>query len=362
MSLRLGRFFGIEVVIHWTFPLLLLYAVFVALSQEGGTWMDALSLCIFVLAVFFCVILHEFGHALTARMYGVRTRDITLLPIGGVARLERMPEKPVQELVVALAGPAVNVVIAGLLIPALILLGAGMDTENMGLATGDFFLRLALVNIFLVVFNMLPAFPMDGGRVFRALLSMKLPRSKATLIAARLGQGIAVLFFILGLVVSPILLLIAVFVFFGGMAETRAVAVREAFAGLPVRAAMMTDFHVLRPDTTLRQAADELLAGSQHEFPVHDDDGRVVALLTRDALMSGISEHGEDAPVSTVATSITFILRADDSLNDAMERLQSSGVSAAPVADDRGNLVGLLTLENAQELSALRQINPRRSA
>jgi len=228
-SLRLGTLFGIPVNLHWTFLLLL---GFVAFSQAFayGSVSAALGGVVFVSAIFGCVVLHEFGHALAARRYGIATRDVTLLPIGGVARLERMPDDPRQELVVALAGPAVNVVIAGLLGIWLVLTGFGA-ASGLSLTGGSFVARLLSVNLALVVFNMLPAFPMDGGRVLRALLARRLSYVRATDLAAKIGRGMAVLFAIAGLLWNPMLILIALFVWTGAGKEAEMVRRREAFSG-----------------------------------------------------------------------------------------------------------------------------------
>lgn len=228
-SLRLGTFSAIPVYLHWTFLLLL---GFVALSQlvSSGSVAVALGGVLFVAAIFACVVLHEFGHALAARRFGIGTRDVTLLPIGGIARLDRMPHDPRQELWVALAGPAVNVAIAGLLGIWLFLTGpaAGVGSGLMG---GSFAERLLSVNIALVVFNMLPAFPMDGGRVLRALLAQRIGHLEATNVAARIGRGLAVVFGIIGLLWNPMLILIAFFVWFGAGQEAAMARHRAVFGG-----------------------------------------------------------------------------------------------------------------------------------
>ena len=219
-SLRLGSLLGIPVYLHYGFLLLL---GFIALSQAmtGGV-AAAIDGVVFVVAIFGCVVLHEFGHALTARRFGIRTRDVTLLPIGGVARLERMPEDPRQELCVALAGPAVNVVIAGALGVWLVV--------TAGSVGGSLFSRLMAVNLGLVVFNMLPAFPMDGGRVLRALLAQRTDYVRATDIAAGIGKAMAFLFGIAGLFWNPMLLLIALFVWSGAGQEAAFVRHRASYA------------------------------------------------------------------------------------------------------------------------------------
>ena len=194
-SLKLGSFAGIRVYLHWTFVLLLGWILFSHLGQ-GHDWAEAWLGVGFIIALFGCVLLHEFGHALTAKHYGIRTRDITLLPIGGIARLERLPENPRHELLVTLAGPAVNVVIAAVLWVAIGLFIPGIpNPEMMEEMRIPLLVRLFTVNVWLVLFNMIPAFPMDGGRVLRAVLAMRMNYARATQVAASIGQGIAFHFF-----------------------------------------------------------------------------------------------------------------------------------------------------------------------
>ncbi|NUM69016.1 site-2 protease family protein, partial [candidate division KSB1 bacterium] len=238
----------------------------------------------FILALFGCVLLHEFGHALTAKKYGIKTRDITLLPIGGVARLERMPDDPRQELWVALAGPAVNVVIAIALFLWLVVTNTFEPLGGLTVTSGSFLERLMIVNIWLVLFNMLPAFPMDGGRVLRALLATRKGYARATQIAAGIGQGMAFLFGFIGLFTNPFLLFIAFFVWIGAAQEASMVQMKTAVGGIPVKLAMLTNFQTLASHDTLNRAIELILAGSQQDFPVVDD-GKVVGVLTRGDLL-----------------------------------------------------------------------------
>src|SRR5690606_22047639 len=214
-----------------------------------------------ILAVCGCVVLHESGHALMARKFGVPTEDITLLPIGGVARMQRMPDVPMQEFWIAIAGPAVNVVIAGVLFAGLVVTsGLRAATAEPSLTT-SFFTNLMWVNALLVAFNALPAFPMDGGRVLRSLLATQMDYSRATGIAVSIGQGMAILFGVAGfLMPHPMLLFIALFVYLGAEAELQMVQLRDLVAGVRVREAMMTEFNVLAADATLDEAADKVLA------------------------------------------------------------------------------------------------------
>ncbi len=348
-SLKLGRYAGVDVFVHWTF-LILLGWIFLAQLSAGQPVAAALRGVGFLLALFGCVVLHEFGHVLTARRYGIRTRDITLLPIGGVARLERMPEEPRQELWVALAGPAVNLVIAAaIFIPRAFLGGAPQEFEFAGgIASGDFMARLMSLNIFLAAFNLLPAFPMDGGRVLRALLATRLGRRRATQIAANVGQAMAVLLGLFGLLFNPFLVIIAFFVYIGANAEAQMVELTSLIRGLTVRDAMLTRFRTLEPDAALSTAVAELLSGSQHDFPVIEN-GAVVGMLRRRDLVKALSERGANSSVSEAMSRECHPLEAHYALEKAFEKLQQRDCPAVPVLED-GRLVGVLTLENVSEL------------
>ena len=231
-SLKIAKLAGIDIFIHFTFFILVTWVAFFQWKLNGSIG-AAFSGVVFILAVFACVVLHELGHALAARKYGIRTQDIILLPIGGVARLEKMPNQPIQELWVALAGPAVNVVIVALLAVYLWITNTLTPDNQLTMTTAAFVERIMGVNIFLILFNMIPAFPMDGGRVFRALLATRLAYVRATQISANLGQAIALLFGIVGLFYNPILLFIAFFVWMGAAQETRMVRMKSVLNRIP---------------------------------------------------------------------------------------------------------------------------------
>jgi Zn-dependent protease len=344
-SLRVARITGIDVYVHWTFLLLLGY---VMLNYMSAGLAVALKWVLLVMLMFGCVLLHELGHALTAKRYGINTRDITMLPIGGVARLERMPREPSQELLVAAAGPAVNVVIAAILFAILIVAYGRIEPSETFTRPGSFVAHLMITNVFLVLFNLLPAFPMDGGRMLRALLATRIDYVQATTIAARVGQVLAVIFAILGLVGhQPFLFLIAVFVFIGAEAESRMVQITSTLRGLQVREAMMTNFRVLSPDDTLSAAAAALLAGSQHDFPVTTGNG-VVGLLTRQDLVKGLSERGPSGRVGEVMRPDCGLVSETDLVEKTYETLRERNCSSLPVARN-GQLVGMISLENITE-------------
>ena len=348
-SLKIGSVAGIGIFLHWTF-LLLLAGIFAFYLFQGSTVGSALAGVGLIVAVFGCVVLHELGHALTARRFDVPTRHITLYPIGGIARLERIPSEPMKEFWIAIAGPAVNVVIA-LFLTALIVVTGGSFAPHTMLDPGSNVLATLLwINVALVGFNMLPAFPMDGGRVLRALLATRNDYADATQTAASIGQGMAILFGLFGLIsLNPILLFIALFVYVGAQQEAQQAMMRALTEGTPVRQAMMTRFQTLTPGNTLGDAVDELLAGSEHDFPVVDEDGRVIGLLHRRELLKALSEQGRDTPVREVASAECFTVDVGAMLDEALSRMQQSNCSTVPVM--RGDeLVGLLTLENVGEL------------
>ncbi|MGQ0604691.1 MAG: site-2 protease family protein [Anaerolineales bacterium] len=345
-SLKLGRFAGIDVNIHLTF-LLLLGFIGLTAYWNTGTVAGAVEGVAYILALFGCVVLHEYGHALTARRYNIPTRDITLYPIGGVARLERMPEKPIQELWVALAGPAVNVVIAVVLFVYLFVTGQLTSVFQMGLVEGPFLERLMYVNISLVLFNLLPAFPMDGGRVLRALLAMKMDYTRATQIAAMLGQGMALLFGFIGLFSNPLLLFVAFFVWMAASQEAGMVQMKTALGGIPVNRAMLTDFRTVSQFDPLLRATDLIMAGSQEDFPVVDD-GRVVGVLTRHDLFGALAQRGTGARVAEVMQHQFFVADPSEMLEPLFVRMQSAQARMVPVLTG-GQLVGLLTLDNVGE-------------
>lgn len=363
-SLRLGSVAGIGIFVHWSFLLIIGWVIFVFAMQGQGPAATAVGI-LFVLSLFFCVVLHELGHALTARRYNIPTRDITLLPIGGVARLERMPEEPSQEFWVAIAGPAVNVAIAALLAILISLFGTFRPITDLDWIGGDFngfWVRLMWFNLILVAFNILPAFPMDGGRILRSLLARKLDFAKATRIAATVGQGMAFLFGFIGLVVvfSPFLILIGFFVYIGAKAENNSVQVTAMIRGFLVSDAMMRRFRTLEEEDELSVAVEQLLAGSQQEFPVMRNE-RVVGLLTRRDLVEALAERGRSEQVSEVMRSDYPSVEETEPLEEVFHMMLQAGLSSLPVLRD-GELVGLLSSENVGELVMINSAMRRRKA
>ena len=355
-SFRLFTLAGTEVRVHFTFLLLLLFVA--SQSYFSGQGIPAaLESTLFVTTMFTCVVLHEFGHVMAARGYGIRTPDITLLPIGGVARLERMPRKPSQELVVAICGPLVNVIIA-----AVIYLSFGISAVfHPGydfLQSGNFFQKLMVWNVIMVVFNLIPAFPMDGGRVLRAVFAMFMEYGTATRRAASIGQGIAMMvaiYMLLNHEMHPMILLICFFIFMAAGQEAASVTQQEATRNLRVRDAMLTDFHTLPPEATLRDGVQLLLAGTQQDFPVLDSHGGMQGMLTRHDLISALAEKGPGQPVVDVMRPCPASTQPASELTQALESLGAGDCPALPVLDPiDGKLIGLLTTENIGEALMVR--------
>lgn len=354
-SWRVGRIAGIDLYVHSTFVLLLAW-VAVVHYLERLRWADAAGGLLFIVTLFGIIVLHELGHALTARRFGIRTRDITLLPIGGVARLERMPEDPRQELLVALAGPAVNAVLAVVLLAILVPVSGLAALTNVAMVGGEFLAKLVWVNVALALFNLLPAFPMDGGRVLRALLAMRMDYVKATQVAASIGQGMALLLGFAGLFVNPFLVFIALFVWIGAAQEAAIVQMKSALGGIPVQQVMITNYEALSPQDRLEHAVERILAGFQQDFPVVADN-RVVGVLTRGDLLKGLAEHGREFPVEKIMKHEFEVADPSDMLENVLARLQSCACHSMPVTRN-GQLVGIMSQDNVGEFlmiqSALR--------
>lgn len=359
-SLTIARVAGIPIRSHWTFFVLLLWIVTSGVFRGLGISAGVMS-GLFVVAVFLCVTLHELGHALAARAYGVHTRDITLLPIGGVASLERIPDRPLHEFVIAIAGPLVNVVIAAALWTGLAW-REGMDSllalnwlQNPAAA---FLANLAAVNLWLVLFNLIPAFPMDGGRILRSALAAGLGRARATKVAATVGKVVAVGMAFVGLLAGhPMLLLIAMFVWLGATAEASATLAREALRRIPVRAAMVREYRALSADQTIRDAAAILLSSHQQDFPVTKDGdagGEVVGVLPRMNIIRTLSERGPETRVGDVMLRDCKSVGPEDDLSEAAQAGYTSGCPLTPVTVD-GRLVGLLTPETVGEFLLIKE-------
>jgi len=356
-SLNIGKVAGTVVRIHLTFLLFLAW-IFAASYANGGA-ATAWNSLLFMLLLFLCVLLHEFGHIFTARAFGVTTPYVTLLPIGGVAQLERIPEEPGQEFLIAIAGPLVNVAITLLLVfvaGANLQPSAAAAVDNTQIAIVD---RLAIVNLFLAIFNLIPAFPMDGGRVLRAALASRMGYVRATEIAAAIGQFVAFALGFFGLMYNPILIFIAIFVYLAASSEAHMVALRAVSRGVPVSYAMMTQYATLTPEEHVDHAVQTLLATNQGEFPVIDGTGKPVGLLDRGALIRALKTLGPDARVGEAMSTELPTIGNRATLEQAFKLLQQKATPAVAVVDLAGKLVGLVTSETIAEMMMLKEALPK---
>ena len=356
-SLNIGKVAGTVVRIHLTFLLFLawIFAASYATNGSAAAW-DGL---LFLVLLFLCVLLHEFGHIFTARAFGVQTPYVTLLPIGGVAQLERIPEEPWEEFLIAIAGPLVNVAITILLV---LVFGAALQpsaasaVDNMAIPLVN---RLAAVNLFLAVFNMIPAFPMDGGRVLRALLASKFGYVRATEIAASIGQFVAFALGFIGLMYNPILIFIAIFVYLAASSEAHMIALRAVSRGVPVTTAMMTNFATLTPTAHIDEAVQTLLHTAQGEFPVVDGAGKPIGVFGRSDLIRAIKTVGPDASVADAMGAELPIVSHRDTLEQAFKLLQLKQAPAVGVTNAAGTLIGLVSGETIAEMMMLQEALPK---
>lgn len=345
-SWKIARFADIDIYVHATFFILVVWIsiIYWAIGHTLAAVVEGIG---FVLALFTCVVLHEFGHALTARRYGITTEKITLLPIGGVASLEKMPDDPREEILVALAGPAVNVLIALLIWLWLSVSNTWLPWEELSINNGSFMQRLMLINVMLGVFNMLPAFPMDGGRVLRALLAMRMDHNRATQVAARVGQGLAIWLGFLGLLYNPFLVIIALFIWIGAAAESGMEQVKSTIHDMEAGRAMITDFQVLSADDPLSRAIELTLAGTQKAFPVLTDN-RMVGVLDQADLLKGLQLGGKQKLVSEFMQNEILSADIHEPLEEVLERLQTCHCPLISVTDS-DVMVGIVNLDNIME-------------
>jgi Zn-dependent protease/CBS domain-containing protein len=348
-SIRIGEIAGITVRLHLLFILLIVFLPF--LAGGVGTFGAWLWMAAFYAALFLFVLLHEVGHSIVARAYGGKVRDIVLLPIGGVARMERIPESPAEEIAISIAGPAVNLFFAALLGVLMAATGQGHRLLHFGIPGTDLGAGLFWMNLFMAGFNLIPAFPMDGGRVLRALIATQVPFVQATRMAARIGQGLAVLFGVVGLFINPVLVAIAIFIFLGAGSEANAVMLRGLMRGVPASQVMARRFVVLHPDHQIGYALSLLYDAHQDDFPVLEE-GRLAGMLTRSALVEASRRGDGPLPVSSAMATEFASAAPEEPLADVYERMASLGATSIPVLSD-GQLVGLVSMTNIARYLAL---------
>lgn len=348
-NLSLGRVSGIKIKVHWTFFLLIAWVVFAELKRGGNTESVLFNVA-FILAVFLCVVLHELGHSLMAKRFNIKTEKITLLPIGGMASLEKLPESPKQELLVVIAGPMVNVVIATLLyfiVPVQDFLQLDF-TETFGFLIRynlqSFLFFLFVVNVGLVLFNLIPAFPMDGGRMLRALLAMKMSRAKATEIASNLGLMIAVMFFLVGLLYNPFLILIAFFIFLGASGENRMVQHMALLDGHTVEEAMLLDITLFKPNDPIDLVVNKIVSGTETNFIIVEDHD-IKGILHHKTII----EHSNKAILVKDVMDTNFkTVKETDNLKTVYQLIFTDKQVLFPVVNN-GRLIGAIDATNLNE-------------
>lgn len=360
----LFKLFGIEVRVHWSFVLILAYGAFAYSSGASDPIIGALYGVLIIVLLFVCVTLHEFGHALVAKYFKVNVPHITLLPIGGVASLERMPDKPLQEFFIAIAGPLVNFVISALLFPLLLLSqrmqGQSFSLNNIGdllnqmqsPGLANLLIYLVVTNLGLGIFNLLPAFPMDGGRILRALLAMGMSYVDATRIAVFVGRMMAALFALWGILNGNVfLLLIAFFIYVGGGSEREAVESKAVLRNIIAEQALTLNAVNLYTSERVDRAVDLIMNSYQTDYPVLDLAGRFVGVLTRARLIYALKEVGPDARIVDVMLKAEEIpvCNPTQDLSVIWETMMSGG--SRVVAIKRNNeFLGLLTLDDISEV------------
>jgi Zn-dependent protease/predicted transcriptional regulator len=346
-SLYIGKVAGIKIFIHWTFLILILFVIQTQLVK-GSNFNEILLALGFIAAVFVCITLHELGHAITAKHYHFKTKDIILLPVGGLARMEGLPEKPSQELAVAIMGPIVNLVIAAGLYLALRFTSSIPDLSNeTQITAGNFWFYLYSVNFFLALFNLIPAFPMDGGRILRALLSFRLSRTKATRIAANFGQIIAICFVLAGFYVNPMLIFIGLFVFLGAQAEKGFEELKATLKGIKVNEVLMNKYSVLAPAEPLSHAISLLLETQEKSFVI-EDNGELKGTLSWKDIIAGLAQYRPDVMIKEVMNKNPRHIKSDEPLENVIQKMQEEPHVLYPVYS--GNeFVGVLDMENINE-------------
>ncbi|WP_369764712.1 M50 family metallopeptidase [Flavobacterium sp. WC2429] len=358
-SFKLGKVAGIGLFIHWTFSLLLLFIIFV--NYRSGynilqiTWSIA-----FILSIFITVVLHELGHALAAKNYGIKTKDITLLPIGGLARLEKLPEKPIEELIVAFAGPMVNLFLA-LLTSIFVTVPENeellMTQLSGGINSHNFLLNFLIVNLALAIFNLIPAFPMDGGRILRALLAFKFQRHTATKIAARIGQLLAIGFIFIGFFSNPFLIFIGIFVIMGAQMETEYTASKYLLKGYTVRDVVMKQYQTIDANQPIKRAI-ELLLDSQSKIFLITANSQPVGTLNRDQIIIALSEKGENTPIVNAMNKNLVFLNIETLLADIFELVYHNKSNLMLVMENN-QLVGTLDTENLLEFILIKEVKQK---
>jgi Zn-dependent protease/predicted transcriptional regulator len=340
-SFQIGKLFGIPIRVHFTFLLLLLFIGIAGFKQGGSS--GAIFGMVTIVFIFLCVVLHEVGHSLMAKHYGIVVRDIILLPIGGVSQMEEIPEDPKEEINISLVGPLVSFGLAILFFILAKLLHQSISFKSLSIFGGNLLANLFWINLILGLFNLIPAFPMDGGRVLRGILATGMDSLKATKIAVGVGQAFAILLFFFGIFFNWWMALIAIFIYLGAESEERMVAVRSSLGKSPVRLAMLTDIHTVSPEETIGQVLERICHGLQQDFPVVDE-GEVIGILSREAIFSALHKHEKTALVKDVMQKDFVSTTEDASLSDIFKKMTAQKLSVIPVMKGK-QLLGMINLE-----------------
>lgn len=364
-SFRIFSIRGIDIRVHLTFPLILIWGAIQFGPLSGGGFSGAVFGVVVTALLFVIVILHELGHSFAAQYYGVPVKRIVLLPIGGVAELARIPEDPRQEFVIAIAGPLVNFALAILMLIAgfLFQLGTGLESPQalidglLSLGMGSIFSYVFSANLFLGLFNLLPAFPMDGGRVLRALLATRLEYARATAIAVTIGQSLAWLLGLWGFLGGGFfLILVAIFIYMGAGQEGRLVQLRSVLRGLTIAQAYSRQARTIAPDSTLQEAVELTLSTFQSDFPVCDGE-QLVGLLPYNRLVEALQKFGATKPIREVMMADITPVHPNEESFKVQQRLQQENLGALPVVED-GRFLGLVTSRDINQLYRLLSIQP----
>ncbi len=356
-SLFLGQFAKIKVFVHWTFSILLVYVLFSGISA-GQTAGDIGWHFLFILSIFACILLHEFGHAFVGSRYGYKTKDIILLPIGGVARFEKLPESPKQEFLISIAGPIVNFIIAFILYFVTRTTSENiLELDFTTINPQNFLILLFVFNLLLGLFNLIPAFPMDGGRIFRAILSNFIPRAKATEIAAIVGSILAFLLIIIGIFYNPFLVLIGVFIIFSASTESSIVSVMEVLNDHTAGDLVMHKFDVLDENLTVSEASESILDGPSISFAVLSKEQDIIGTITRDQIVNSFKSNDLDTPISKIMTPVSNMISSDTPLKDLYTNELLKNNNMVPV-EDGGEIIGMINLENIVEFVAFKKSKP----
>jgi len=340
-SFQIAKFFGIPIRVHITFFLLLIFIGLYGSRLQGAR--SGLFGIVSIILIFLCVIIHEFAHSLVARKYGVKIKDIILLPIGGVSEMEELPSQPKQEINVALAGPLTSIVLSLIFFFAYRLLFPEAKAVNISIFQGNLLLNLFAINLMLAIFNLIPAFPMDGGRVLRGILGLKMGLLQATRVAVGIGEFLAILFFFFGLFFNPWLALIAVFIFLGAEGEKRATELKVEISDVPVRVAMLSNVEAISPDVTLSQVLEKICHGLQQDFPIMEGK-EVLGILSRGTFFSALHNHSKETKVREIMSREFTSTSEDAPLSEAFQRMNSEKLSVLPVMQGK-IFKGLISLE-----------------